>query len=284
MNETIAGDGSAFANAYGIPPLGLGTWLRTGEQGFRALMTAIELGYRHLDTAQSYDTEANVGRAVRESGLPRDALFVVTKIADANLSRDRFLSSLRASLDTLRLDRVDLTLIHWPAYRDQVPLADYMSSLAEAKTLGLTRLIGVSNFTIALIEKSVALLGRGEIVTNQVELHPYLQSRRLAEACEQAGVVITAYMPLAKGRTADDPVLRRIGEGHGVTAATVTLAWLMQKGIIVIPASSRREHLEANLAAGGIRLTNEEMAEIDGLDRADRMINPAKAPEWDVPP
>lgn len=267
-----------------IPRMGLGTWLRTGEDGFRAIMDGIEIGYRHLDTAQSYGTEENVGRAVRESGLPRDDLFVVTKVADTNLSHERFLPSLRRSLDTLRLDRIDLTLIHWPSHRDAVPFADYMTALAEAKSMGLTRLIGVSNFTIPLIERSVALLGPGEIVTNQVELHPYLQSRRLAAACRQHGVTVTAYMPLAKGRVIDDPVLTRIGAAHGVSAATATLAWLMRKGMIVIPASHRRGHMAANFAATTLRLSDADMAAIDALDRNDRMIDPAKAPEWDMPP
>lgn len=282
MSDTSSG--GAYDDAYGIPRLGLGTWLRTGDVGYRALMTAIELGYRHLDTAQSYDTETNVGRAVRTSGLPRDDLFVVTKVADANLARSRFRPSVEASLDVLKLDRVDLLLIHWPAHRDQVPLDDYMSSLAEAKAAGLARMIGVSNFTIPLIERSVALLGPGEIVTNQVELHPYLQSRRLSEACRHASVTMTAYMPLAKGRVADDLVLQKIAAHHDATPAAVALAWLMQKGAIAIPASSRREHLEDNLKALSIRLTGAEMAAVDALDRSDRMINPAKAPEWDVPP
>ena len=266
-----------------IPQIGLGTWLRTGEDGLRAILSGLELGYRHLDTAQSYDTEENVGRAVRECGLPREDLFVVTKIGDANLVRPRFLASLRESLDRMRLDYLDLTLIHWPAYRDEVRFEDYMASLAEAKSLGLTRQIGVSNFTIALVERAVALLGRGEIATNQVELHPYLQSRRLVEACRQHNVSITAYMPLAKGRVARDPVLQSIGDAHGVTAATATLAWLLQRDMIVIPASGSVAHMAANLAAASIRLTPEEMAAIDRLDCGDRMINPARSPDWDVP-
>jgi 2,5-diketo-D-gluconate reductase B len=145
-------------------------------------------------------------------------------------------------------------------------------------------LIGVSNFTIPLIERAAAFLGPGEIVTNQVELHPYLQCRRLAAACTRNGVSITAYMPLAKGRVLDDPVLKRIGARHFASAASATLAWLLQKGMIVIPASHSRRHMETNLAATSVMLSDAEMSEIDALDRGDRMIDPAKAPEWDVPP
>jgi 2,5-diketo-D-gluconate reductase B len=264
--------------------MGLGTWLRTGDEGLKAILAGIEIGYRHLDTAQTYDTEQVVGRAIRQCGLPRSELFVTTKVADANLSRDRFRPSLEASRQRLGVDQIDLTLIHWPSHRDAVPLADYMSSLAEAMASGLTRLIGVSNFTIPLIEKSVALLGPGAISTNQVELHPYLQSRRLRAACERNGVTITAYMPLAEGKVSADPVLRRIAARHGATAAMVSLAWLLQNGMIVIPASSRREHMESNFRATSLRLAPKEMAEIDALDQNDRMIRPAKAPVWDDPP
>lgn len=266
-----------------IPRLGLGTWLRTGDEGLRAILAGIEIGFRHIDTAQTYDTEENVGRAIRQSGLPRGDFFITTKVADTNLAGDRFLPSLKQSLDRLGVDQVDLTLIHWPSFRDAVPFGGYMEALAEAKAKGLTRLIGVSNFTIALIEKSVALLGPGEIATNQVELHPYLQGRRLRAACERHGVRTTAYLPLAKGKVADDPALQRIARRHGVAPATVALAWLLQSGMIAIPASSRREHMEANYGALSLALDLAEMAEIGALDRGERIIDPPKAPAWDSP-
>lgn len=284
LRRSICLEAVLMRHISGIPQIGLGTWLRTGDAGYRALMEGIELGYHHLDTAQSYDTEVNVGRAVRECGLPRDALFVVTKVGHSNLSRRRFLPSLQESLRRMRLDRVDLVLVHWPAAPDTVPFEDYMDSLALAKASGLTRMIGVSNYTIDLIRRSVALLGPGEIVTNQVELHPYLQSRRLREACRHHGVTLTAYMPLAKGKVSDDPTLRRIGAAHDVSAASATLAWLLQHDLIVIPASGSRAHMEANLAAASLDLSDAEMTAIDDLDRHERMINPASAPSWDDPP
>jgi 2,5-diketo-D-gluconate reductase B len=263
-----------------IPRLGLGTYGRTGEAGLAAILDALEFGYRHLDTAQSYGTEAVIGEALGRSGL-RAEVFITTKVADTNLAKQLFMPSLHDSLRRLGVDQVDLTLIHWPSYRDAVPFGDYMRSLAEAKAMGLTRLIGVSNFTIAHLKKAAALLGEGQIVTNQVEVHPYLQNRKLREYCREAGIVVTAYMPLAQGRVAGDPVLKAIGERHGATAAAVSLAWLMQSGMAVIPASSRREHLRSNLRALSLTLTPSEMAKIEALDRNARIVDPEKAPAWD---
>jgi 2,5-diketo-D-gluconate reductase B len=176
---------------------------------------------------------------------------------------------------------VDLTLIHWPAHSDSVPLASYLEDLAEAKAQGMTRLIGVSNFPCALVERSVALLGAGELVTNQVEVHPYLQNRALRACCEAHGIVVTAYMPLAGGRVARDPVLKRIAERHGVSAPVVTLAWLLQRGMIAIPASGRRDHMAENLRALELTLGDDEIIAIDALDRGLRLIDPAKSPDWD---
>jgi 2,5-diketo-D-gluconate reductase B len=265
----------------GIPQMGLGTYGRTGEAGLRAILTALELGYRHLDTAQTYDTEEVVGRAVAECGLPRSDIFITTKVADINLATKDFMPSLRRSLENLRVDRIDLTLIHWPSAGDAVPLADYMGSLAEAKATGMTRLIGVSNFPIAHLEKSIALLGPGEIATDQVELHPFLQQRRLRDYCRSNNISVTAYMPLAKGTVADDPVLQRIAGRHGATPAQVTLAWLLGLGIIIIPASSRRENLEGNIKAMDLSLSETELDQIAALDRGGRIVNPTKAPVWD---
>jgi 2,5-diketo-D-gluconate reductase B len=265
----------------GIPLLGLGTFGRRGSEGQAAIEAALELGYQHLDTAQTYDTEENIGRALKAGGLPRDEVFITTKIADSNLSRDRFMPSLEESLGKLGVDHVDLTLIHWPSWRDAVPFAEYMEELARAKTLGLTRLIGVSNFTIAHLEKATALLGAGEVATNQVELHPYFQNRKLADYCKANGIAVTAYMPLAKGRMCAEPVVMEIAGHHDASAAAVTLAWLLQQGMIVIPASGSRKNMAANLDAASIHLTEPEMQAIQALERGDRMINPAKSPDWD---
>lgn len=265
-----------------VPPaMGLGTWGRTGAEGLAAIECAVALGYRHLDTAQTYDTEGNVGEAMRRSGFPRTEFFVTTKVADTNLSRRDFLPSVRRSLDAIGVERVDLTLIHWPSYRDEVPFEEYLDGLAEARALGLTEHIGVSNFTCALVERAVVWLGAGQLATNQVELHPFLQNRRIRAACGALGLTVTAYLPLARGQAAEHPTIRAIGRTHGAPASAVVLAWLMARGVAVIPASSRRDHLAANLRARSVTLTAADLAAIDALDRGERFINPAKSPAWD---
>lgn len=264
-----------------IPQLGLGTFGRTGETGIAAILTAIEIGYRHIDTAQSYDTESTVGAAIRRSGLPRGDFFVTTKVADTNLDRASFMPSVEKSLETLDMDRVDLLLIHWPSQHDQVPFEDYMLALAEGKAKGFTKHIGVSNFPIADLERTRALLGDDAIATDQVEIHPYLQTPKLRAYARSRGLTLTAYQPLNKGRVNDDPVLTAIGKAHGVSGAAVALAFLMAEGHVVIPASSSRANLEANFAALKVRLTDAERDRIRALDRGDRRINPAKSPRWD---
>jgi len=265
----------------GIPQLGLGTFGRTGREGLEALLAAIEIGYRHIDTAQSYGTEENVGRAVNTCGLPREDLFVTTKVADTNLRAADFMPSVEESLKTLGLSYVDLLLIHWPSQNDEVPFEEYMRPLAEAKAKGFARMIGVSNYPIADLKRGAALLGEGVIATNQVEIHPYMQAPKLAAYAREAGIPLTAYQPIAKGRVSTDPTLTAIGDRHGVTAAAAALAFLMGEGHIVIPASSDRGRLESNFAAGGVTLSEEEMAAVRALHKGTRFIDPDKSPAWD---
>ncbi|WP_180900534.1 aldo/keto reductase [Martelella soudanensis] len=264
-----------------IPKLGLGTFGRTGEDGLTALLSAIEIGYRHIDTAQSYGTEENVGRAIARSGLARDAFFVTTKVADTNLAKGDFMPSVEKSLETLALDHVDLLLIHWPSAKDAVPFEDYMEALAEAKARGFARNIGVSNFPIGHLKRAEALLGKGVLATDQVEIHPFLQSPKLRDHARGIGMPLTAYMPLAKGRVSNDPLLSEIATRHGVTAAAVALAFLMEEGHIVIPASSNAGRLRENYASLSVNLSADDMTAIRGLDRGMRLIDPDKAPDWD---
>jgi 2,5-diketo-D-gluconate reductase B len=270
-----------MASSTLIPPLGLGTYGRTGPQGVDAISTALEIGYRHLDTAQSYDTEATVGEAVRRSGLGRDAVFITTKVADTNLAPADFMASVRKSLDTIGVDQVDLLLIHWPVPQEVVPLESYMEALGQAREAGYARLIGVSNFTIALLERAQALLGAQALATNQVEIHPWLQVPKLRDFARGSGLQLTAYQPLVKGQVATDPVLMRIAEELGTGPAAVALAFLMAEGHIVIPASASRTNLQNNWDATTITLTPEHMDQIRRLDRGYRHINPAKSPRWD---
>lgn len=270
-----------MADEHPIPQLGLGTYGRTGETGTAAMLKAIEIGYRHLDTAQSYDTERQVGEAVKRSGLPRGDFFITTKVADTSLDKASFMPSVERSLETIGVDQVDLLLIHWPSQNDAVPFEDYVLALGEAKARGHARLIGVSNFPIARLEQTWSLLGEGAIATDQVEIHPYLQTPRLRDFARAHGLPLTAYQPLAKGEVGQDPVLKKIGERHGVTASAVSLAFLMAEGHIVIPASGSEANLRANFAALQVKLSEPEMAEIRTLDRGYRRINPAKSPRWD---
>jgi 2,5-diketo-D-gluconate reductase B len=264
-----------------IPSFGLGTFRLQGQQVIDSVRTGLELGYRHVDTAQIYRNEAEVGSAIADSGVARGELFLTTKVWLDELSGDKLIPSLKESLRKLRIEQLDLALIHWPAPGDKPAVADYLPQLLEAKRQGLTKLIGVSNFTIRHLEQAIATVGAAEIATNQVELHPFLQNRKLAAFMREQGIHLTAYMPLAYGKVMQDAVIKRIAEAHGATPAQVTLAWLLQQGYAVIPSSTKRANLESNLAARGLKLSDAEMAEIATLDRGERLANPDFAPKWD---
>ena len=264
-----------------IPKLGLGTSGRTGEAGMAAIGKALEVGYRHIDTAQSYGSEAGVGEAVRRSGVPRSEVFITTKVADTRLDKSLFMDSVERSLETIGLGPVDLLLIHWPVKDAAVPFEDYMLALAEAQRRGHTRLIGVSNFPIALLERTEQVLGPGKIATNQVEIHPYLQAPNLAAHARRKGLTLTAYRPLSHGAVASDPVFQRIGEKHGVPASAVALAFLMAIGHVVVPASASEANLRANWRARDVKLDDDDLQAIRVLNRGERLINPEKSPAWD---
>ena len=214
--------------------------------------------------------------------MKRDELFVTTKIWTANYAADKLVPSLRESLDKLRTDYVDLTLIHWPAPGNGVALSEYMAALAQAKALGLTRQIGVSNFNIELTRQAIEAVGKGEIATNQIELSPYLQSRKLTAFLKEQGIAVTSYMTLAYGKVLKDPVLAQIAAKHHATVAQVALAWALQLGYAVIPSSTRRENLASNLLARDLKLDAADMALIASLERNGREVSPeGLAPVWD---
>ncbi|MBN4666069.1 2,5-didehydrogluconate reductase DkgB [Pandoraea nosoerga] len=265
-----------------LPAFGLGTFRLKGQTVFDAVTNALALGYRAIDTAQIYENEADIGRALAVSNVKRDELFLTTKIWVDNFAQDKLIPSLKESLSRLGTDHVDLTLIHWPSPGNAVPMAEYLGALREAREQGLTRAIGVSNFTIALLQQAMGIVGPGELATNQVELSPYLQNRKLAEFARAQDIALTSYMTLAYGKVLGDPVLAGIAQAHGATTAQVALAWAMQQGYAVIPSSTKREHLASNMKARELRLSDDEMARIATLDRNDRQANPASlAPAWD---
>ena len=265
-----------------IPAFGLGTFRLQGQVVIDSVRNALDLGYRAIDTAQIYGNEAEVGQAIADSGVPRGELFITTKIWTENLAADKLAASLKDSLVKLRTDAVDLTLIHWPSPGGAVPVAEFMGALAEAQAQGLTRRIGVSNFNTALLREAVAAVGADRIATHQIELHPYLQNRAVAEFARGQGIHTTSYMTLAYGKVLGDPVLGAIAQAHGATPAQVALAWALQQGYAVIPSSTRRENLASNLHAPALRLMQDDMARIAALDRGERLVNPdGLAPAWD---
>jgi 2,5-diketo-D-gluconate reductase B len=264
-----------------MPTIGAGTFRLQGHTAIDSVANALDLGYRHIDTAQIYGNEAEVGQALAQSGVPRGEVFVTTKIWIEHLAGDALIPSLKESLRKLRLDQLDLTLIHWPSPNGAVPLAESMAALLEARTLGLTRAIGVSNFTLPLLREAIGCVGADNIATNQVELHPYLQNRAVAAFAREHGIAVTAYMPLAYGKVLDDAVVKAIAARLYATPAQVTLAWLLAQGYTVIPSSTRRENLAGNLAASRLVLGPEDIAAIDALDRGERLVDPDFAPSWD---
>ena len=263
-----------------IPQPGFGTY-KLGDHAYDAISSAIELGYRHLDTAQYYFNEEIVGRAVNDSAVPRGQLFVTTKVWHDRLNQRDFLPSVEESLEKLQLDYVDLLLVHWPEPTGQVPMAEYLGELAKAKQQGLAKHIGVSNFTIKLLDEAVDILGPGEILTNQIEVHPFLQNSRVRAHCAQLGIQVTGFMPLARGRVFEDDTLRRIAQRHGVSPADIAVAWENQLGVITIPASTKVANQQANLAALNITLSDADMADIAALDRGQRLADSDFAPVWD---
>ncbi|GAB6406885.1 2,5-didehydrogluconate reductase DkgB [Pseudomonas sp. MHK4] len=265
-----------------IPAFGLGTFRLQGQVVIDSVSSALDLGYRVIDTAQIYENEAEVGQAIVASGVAREDLFITSKIWVANFAGDRLIDSLKESLRKLQTDYLDLTLIHWPSPEDQVPVEAFMGALLEAKRLGLTRRIGVSNFTVDLMKQAIAAVGVENIVTNQIELHPYLQNRQVVEFAQSQGIQITSYMTLAYGEVLKDPVITQIAERLQATPAQVTLAWAMQLGYAVIPSSTKRANLASNLKASAITLSDADMAAIASLDRGHRLTSPkGLAPAWD---
>lgn len=269
------------ANGARIPLLGLGTWELRGRTCARIVEQALRLGYRHIDTAQMYDNEREVGEGLRASGVKRNEVFVTTKIWPAHFAPLDLERTARECLARLRLSEVDLLLLHWP--NPQIPLAETMGALAKVKSDGLTRHIGVSNFTVALLEQARNATSE-PIVCDQVECHPFLDQSKLLAACRQHGMALVAYSPIAQGNARDDAVLKRIAASHGKTAVQVGLRYLVQQDIVVIPRTSKIERLSENAAIFDFTLSDADMAEIADLaSRGGRLINWAFSgqPRWD---
>lgn len=269
------------ANGARIPIVGLGTWEMRGKVCARIVEQALRLGYRHVDTAEMYDNEREVGEGVRASGVKRAEIFLTTKIWPAHFSPPALARAARECLTRLRMSEVDLLLLHWP--NPQIPLAETLGALVKVKRDGLARHIGVSNFTVAQVEQATRISGE-PLVCNQVECHPYLDQSKVLAACRAHNMAMVAYSPIARGGMRNDAVLARIGGAYGKSAAQVSLRYLVQQKIVVIPRTSKIERLTENATVFDFTLTDAEMREIAALAQpGGRVVNWAYAgqPHWD---
>jgi diketogulonate reductase-like aldo/keto reductase len=278
-----ANETTPFVAAKGarIPLLGLGTWQLRGRACTRVVEQALRLGYRHLDTAEIYDNERAVGEGLHASGVKRSGVFVTTKIWPSHFAPGELERTARECLVRLRLSEVDLLLLHWP--NPQIPLAETLGALGRVKRDGLARHIGLSNFTVALIEEALQATTE-PLVCDQIECHPFLDQSKLIAACRRHGMAVIAYAPIARGAVRDDDVLARVGAAHGKSAVQVCLRFLVQQDIVVIPRTSKVERLAENAAIFDFALSEQEMAEISRLAQRDgRLLDWAFSgqPKWD---
>jgi len=248
-----------------MPAIGLGTWELRGRVCTRIVEQALRLGYRHIDTAEMYDNEREVGEGLRASGVKRDDVFVTTKVWPTHFSPPELERAAKDSLTRLRLPEVDLLLLHWPS--PSIPLAETIGALCKVKRAGMTRHIGLSNFTGELLQEAVKL-STEPLVCNQIEIHPFLDQSATIAASRAHGMTLVAYSPVAKGAVRKNAVLARIGKAHGKTAAQVSLRFLLQQNFAVIPRTSKLERLSENLAVFDFELSPQEMGEIQRLARA----------------
>src|SRR5260370_41709952 len=262
-----------------LPRLGLGTFRMQGDACRAAVESALDLGYRHIDTAEMYGNEDAIGAALATAAVPRRELHVTTKVWHENLAPEAIRRAFDTSLKKLRLDQVDLYLVHWPAKGMNLPAM--FETLMKLKEEGRTRAIGVANFNIALLKAVVEEI-KAPIACNQIEYHVMLDQTKVRKYLAAKSIPLVAYCPLARGRTASDATLAAIGRKHGASAAQVALKWLLdQDGVAAIPKASRSESQKANLDALHIGLDDEDLKAIAALPKDKRCVNPGFAPAWD---
>jgi len=262
----------------GMPALGLRTWENDDpEQCTESVKTAVEMGYRHVDTAQIYGNEAAVGKGIAAADVDRDDVFLATKVWIDNLAPEDVAASTRESLQKLDTEYVDLLYVHWPA--GAYDPEETLSAFAELRDDGLIDRIGVSNFEPEHLDAATDALGEAPFA-NQVECHPLLRQEELREYADANDVELVGYSPLARGKILDDPTVGDIAEKHGVSAAQVSLAWLRESGVTAIPKATGENHLSDNWASLGLELDDEDIQQIDDLGRTDRQLNPDFGPDW----
>jgi diketogulonate reductase-like aldo/keto reductase len=268
------------AHGARIPIIGFGTMTLKDDLCVELVEAALHLGYRHLDTAQMYGNEREVGSGLRGSGLKREDVFVTTKVWFSRLAPGDFERSVDESLEKLALPWVDLLMIHWP--NAQIPLKESIASLCKVKKAGLAKSIGVANFNIAMIEEAVKVASE-PIAVLQIEAHPFLDQTKVLAAARRHGMAVVGYCPLARGKVPADAVLQAIGRAHGKSPAQVALRFLEQQAIIPIPRTSKRERLAENLGSLDFALSEAEITQIGKLKRSDgRIVSPPQAPIWDT--
>lgn len=264
-----------------MPVVGYGT-MELPQRPAELVTAAIAAGYRAIDTARKYGTEQFVGEGIRASKIARSELFVTTKVTEENAREADFMRSIETSLKTLGLDYVDLLLVHWP--QPKVPFKETLGALAKAKRQGMTRHIGVSNFTLAMLDEAVSLCPE-PLITNQVEYHAYLPQDRMLAALKRHGMILTAYCPVARGQLLTDPVVIEIAKAHNKTPAQVSLRWLVQQpGVAAVPRALEERHIVENLDIFGFTLSDDEMRRLSALRKRQVRIAdpPERAPKWDV--
>lgn len=265
-------------NGLNLPAIGLGTWPMTGTECTQAVRQALELGYRHIDTATAYANEAAVGQALRDSDVPREQIHLTTKVWWDRLAPKAMRQSLEDSLRALGTEQVDLFHIHWPG--QDWDLARSIETLVALRDEGKARSIGVANFPLGLLRQVVESLG-APLSAIQVEYHVLLGQQALLEYARRHDLLLTAYTPLARGQAATQPVIQAIARKHGVLPSQVALKWLLdQDGVAVIPKAGSRTNQLANLAAMNVQLDDQDRAAIAGLPKDQRVVSPAFAPDW----
>jgi len=280
MTNRTSIDGMIYRQKDGdtVPALGFGTWQMQGEECRKAVDEALSAGYRHIDTARAYANEGDIGNALSSAGVPREELFITTKVWWEHLDEAGVKRSFAESLDKLEMDYVDLLLIHWDDAT--VPMDETLAAMNDLKERGEVKHVGVSNFTVPKLEQA-RKVSRSPIFANQIEYHPFLAQKPIRSYCLEHGILITAYCPVARGEVSDNPTLHEIGQTHGKTPIQVTLRWLLQQDqVMAIPKSGTPSHIRDNIDVFDFALSSAEMDRIFTLDRDERLIDPDIAPDW----
>lgn len=259
-------------NNINIPALGFGTWDLNGQEAMEAVSYALEIGYRHIDTADTYNNHKEIGMVIQKSGIPREEVFITTKVWRDDLGKNALKDAAHRFLDELQVDYLDLLLIHWP--NSNFPIKETMQAMRALKEGGIIKAIGVSNFTIKLLEEAL-LKGKAEIVNNQVEYHPSFKQPVLRKWCEKNDVLLTAYSPLGQGKDMQLPIIREVAKKHGRPSEQVVLNWIMSQGMVAIPKSANKEHIKSNFESTQWPLVDEDVEKISKqAEQRGRLLHP----------